>query len=256
MSVTSAREASFLTLVLLYACLRLPGQMLGQRTPATYDQRNRPAGYVGGTGRGAVGFTTRSDIGPARPGIGADSGRPLGAAPSGYVAGAGRGATGMGDSGSVGLMGSVPGAGISGNQCITAAWRSTCVAPGISSRRDDLVAPVTARRMAACSTQLVLCMCTSFACPCACVCASRVLWLAVGRLTGELGREQPGSCSVGCPVSLAKPFGRDVALARPPFCIHRFSRTAVIACANASSCPCASLPLLTCSLNSLPCFAA
>lgn len=27
-----------------------------------------PAGYVAGLGRGATGFTTRSDIGPARPG--------------------------------------------------------------------------------------------------------------------------------------------------------------------------------------------
>jgi pre-mRNA-processing factor 6 len=46
-----------------------------------------PAGYIPGFGRGAVGFTTRSDIGPMRtpePGPGG--------APSGYVAGAGRGA--------------------------------------------------------------------------------------------------------------------------------------------------------------------
>ena len=105
--------------------------MIGQRTPATYDQRNRPTGYVGGVGRGAVGFTTRSDIGPARPGIGADSGRQFGAAPTGYVAGAGRGATGLGDSGSVGLMGSVPGAGISGTAVCeagegVAVWRAGC----------------------------------------------------------------------------------------------------------------------------------
>ena len=88
--------------------------MFGQKTPETYNQRNKPTGYVGGLGRGAVGFTTRSDIGPARPGVGADTGRQFGVAPSGYVAGAGRGATGMGDSGSTGLMGAVPGAGISG----------------------------------------------------------------------------------------------------------------------------------------------
>lgn len=47
---------------------------------------------MAGVGRGAMGFTTRSDIGPARPAAGLD---PLfGAAPAGYVAGRGRG---MGD---------------------------------------------------------------------------------------------------------------------------------------------------------------
>jgi hypothetical protein len=71
--------------------------------PATY-RAPVPANYKVGAGRGAVGFTTRSDIGPA------DSS----AAPAGYVAGAGRGATGMGDSGSSALMGAVPGAGIHG----------------------------------------------------------------------------------------------------------------------------------------------
>lgn len=58
-----------------------------------------PAGYVAGIGRGAMGFTTRSDIGPARaaPTPGAPMGPPDGAAgqpPVGYVAGRGRG---MGD---------------------------------------------------------------------------------------------------------------------------------------------------------------
>eukprot|EP01039_Chlorochromonas_danica_P020339 gene20339-24815_t len=49
-----------------------------------------PANYVAGIGRGALGFTTRSDIGPAR----AATALPdvsTGAAPAGYVAGRGRG---------------------------------------------------------------------------------------------------------------------------------------------------------------------
>jgi len=66
----------------------------------------RPHSYVAGAGRGAVGFTTRSDIGPSRQAvvpvdrsISAQKDRQrqamaqLGAAPSGYVAGAGRGAS-------------------------------------------------------------------------------------------------------------------------------------------------------------------
>jgi hypothetical protein len=91
--------------------------MLGQRTPNTYASAAPQRNYVSGVGRGAVGFTTRSDIGPARPGVGAEmapGGMRPAAAPSGYVAGAGRGATGMGDSGSAALMGAVPGAGILG----------------------------------------------------------------------------------------------------------------------------------------------
>ena len=62
-----------------------------------------PANYVAGLGRGAIGFTTRSDIGPAReavvPGVEDVAGvampqAPMPQAPPGYVAGAGRG---MGD---------------------------------------------------------------------------------------------------------------------------------------------------------------
>lgn len=80
---------------------------LGQSTPSTYGKA-APRDYKVGAGRGAVGFTTRSDIGPA------DSLQVPLVAPMGYVAGAGRGATGMGDSGSSALMGAVPGAGITG----------------------------------------------------------------------------------------------------------------------------------------------
>lgn len=55
-----------------------------------------PKGYVPGLGRGAAGFTTRSDIGPAAsqsegPGSRSAAAR-FGAAPQGYVPGAGRGA--------------------------------------------------------------------------------------------------------------------------------------------------------------------
>ena len=74
--------------------------------PSTYSAVPMAAtGYVPGLGRGAVGFTTRSDIGPARPaapdpraafglGRGAGGGGPPllgGAAPAGYVVGMGRG---------------------------------------------------------------------------------------------------------------------------------------------------------------------
>lgn len=52
-----------------------------------------PAGYIPGLGRGAVGFITRSDIGPSR--LGAEAA--AAAAPAGYVAGAGRGAGGNND---------------------------------------------------------------------------------------------------------------------------------------------------------------
>jgi pre-mRNA-processing factor 6 len=54
-----------------------------------------PTNYVAGLGRGATGFTTRSDIGPAR----APSAPPVanfGQAPEGYIPGAGRGAIGFG----------------------------------------------------------------------------------------------------------------------------------------------------------------
>ena len=54
-----------------------------------------PSNYVAGAGRGAAGFTTRSDIGPgaARPPAGAVPG--AGAPPSSYRAGAGRGAVSL-----------------------------------------------------------------------------------------------------------------------------------------------------------------
>jgi len=52
--------------------------------------KEAPVGYVAGLGRGATGFTTRSDIGPARaPTDVADKGS---TPPAGYVAGRGRGA--------------------------------------------------------------------------------------------------------------------------------------------------------------------
>lgn len=63
-----------------------------------------PANYVAGLGRGAAGFTTRSDVGPAAPVLGDGAGSRasearnslrstvFGAAPANYVAGAGRGA--------------------------------------------------------------------------------------------------------------------------------------------------------------------
>eukprot|EP00939_MAST-03C_sp_MAST-3C-sp1_P003489 g3489.t1 len=58
----------------------------GPSHPSTYKKSaDRPLNYVPGLGRGAVGFTTRSDIGPARSKQ----------APSGYQAGIGRGAGGL-----------------------------------------------------------------------------------------------------------------------------------------------------------------
>jgi len=63
-----------------------------------------PTNYVAGLGRGATGFTTRSDIGPARAptdekdGAAPPAGPPVanfGAAPAGYVGGAGRGAASL-----------------------------------------------------------------------------------------------------------------------------------------------------------------
>lgn len=83
------------------------------RRPGSFslNHQQAPTNYVAGLGRGATGFTTRSDIGPARAPAddkpeGAPPGPPIasfGAAPAGYVAGAGRGAA------------SIPGAGPPGS---------------------------------------------------------------------------------------------------------------------------------------------
>lgn len=73
--------------------------------PTCRNFSGAPSNYVAGLGRGAVGFTTRSDIGPARtlpeagePGVAPAPGTAkdpdFGPAPVGYVAGRGRG---MGD---------------------------------------------------------------------------------------------------------------------------------------------------------------
>lgn len=40
---------------------------VGSRAPQTFKVA-APSNYVAGVGRGAMGFTTRSDIGPARTG--------------------------------------------------------------------------------------------------------------------------------------------------------------------------------------------
>ena len=68
---------------------------LGPKTANTFSNSAVPQGYVAGVGRGALGFTTRSDIGPARPAAGIitlPAADPLfGQAPVGYVAGRGRG---------------------------------------------------------------------------------------------------------------------------------------------------------------------
>eukprot|EP01027_Heterolobosea_sp_BB2_P016193 GEZU01023080.1.p1 GENE.GEZU01023080.1~~GEZU01023080.1.p1 ORF type:complete len:983 (-),score=312.18 GEZU01023080.1:84-3032(-) len=66
-----------------------------------------PPNYVAGLGRGATGFTTRSDIGPAR--ISAPPEPNFGVAPAGYIPGAGRGATGFGRGGDMPPPGSAPG---------------------------------------------------------------------------------------------------------------------------------------------------
>lgn len=67
---------------------------VGPRSAPTYNI-SVPSNYVAGIGRGALGFTTRSDIGPARPATGAPSvDAAFGQPPPGYVAGLGRG---MGD---------------------------------------------------------------------------------------------------------------------------------------------------------------
>lgn len=63
---------------------------VGPRSANTYNIPP-PINYIAGAGRGAQGFTTRSDIGPARPAVDEPN---FGQAPAGYVAGRGRG---MGD---------------------------------------------------------------------------------------------------------------------------------------------------------------
>eukprot|EP00604_Paraphysomonas_vestita_P003799 CAMPEP_0174823276 /NCGR_PEP_ID=MMETSP1107-20130205/23120_1 /TAXON_ID=36770 /ORGANISM="Paraphysomonas vestita, Strain GFlagA" /LENGTH=540 /DNA_ID=CAMNT_0016045225 /DNA_START=88 /DNA_END=1707 /DNA_ORIENTATION=+ len=59
----------------------------GPKTANTYNIAP-PINYIAGAGRGAQGFTTRSDIGPARPAIDEPN---FGQAPPGYIAGRGRG---------------------------------------------------------------------------------------------------------------------------------------------------------------------
>lgn len=44
---------------------------VGPKTANTYGNVAVPSNYVAGVGRGAMGFTTRSDIGPARPAVAA-----------------------------------------------------------------------------------------------------------------------------------------------------------------------------------------
>jgi pre-mRNA-processing factor 6 len=86
---------------------------LGQRLRETYSAP-APAGYVPGVGRGAIGFTTRSDIGPAQAAATAEGlvpGHPTGAgAAAPYLPGAGRGrgvSIGPGDAPAMGIgMGS------------------------------------------------------------------------------------------------------------------------------------------------------
>ena len=78
------------------------------QAPKTFNKQAVPGGYVAGMGRGAVGFTTRSDIGSAR------STEPpevkFGQAPAGYVAG--RGYSGFGTAGmSAAAMDAGPGLG-------------------------------------------------------------------------------------------------------------------------------------------------
>ena len=66
---------------------------VGPQNPRTFKVA-APSNYVAGVGRGAMGFTTRSDIGPARPAISPTEGQgdpQFGQAPVGYVAGRGRG---------------------------------------------------------------------------------------------------------------------------------------------------------------------
>lgn len=63
----------------------------GSKSVNTFSNNNViPQGYIAGQGRGALGFTTRSDIGPARPAAGILDPQ-FGQAPVGYIAGQGRG---------------------------------------------------------------------------------------------------------------------------------------------------------------------
>ena len=77
------------------------GRLFGApKAPSTFSgaKHKAPRGYVAGIGRGASGFTTQSDIGPAHTAAGNrgfDAGKVFGAAPKGYVAGRGRGATAL-----------------------------------------------------------------------------------------------------------------------------------------------------------------
>jgi pre-mRNA-processing factor 6 len=42
----------------------IPGSLVNKKTKKHSRGMSQPAGYVAGVGRGATGFTTRSDIGP------------------------------------------------------------------------------------------------------------------------------------------------------------------------------------------------
>lgn len=64
------------------------------KTLPTFNKVAPPSNYVAGIGRGAMGFTTRSDIGPA---AGAPPAPSFGQPPPGYVAG--RGMSGFGAGG-------------------------------------------------------------------------------------------------------------------------------------------------------------
>jgi pre-mRNA-processing factor 6 len=66
--------------------IQLLAMQSGQKR--SFLQRDAPVNYIAGRGRGATGFTTRSDIGPARVASDAAFEKP----PPGYVAGRGRGA--------------------------------------------------------------------------------------------------------------------------------------------------------------------
>lgn len=44
----------------------IPASQLGSKSKKHFLGVPAPLGYVAGVGRGATGFTTRSDIGPAR----------------------------------------------------------------------------------------------------------------------------------------------------------------------------------------------
>lgn len=87
---------------------------------AAWNAMKPPPGYIPGAGRGAVGFMTRSDIGPARvaPELGGQSATP------GVVLGAGRGvaaSTGAAALRAMGSSGTVPGAGRAGAGAAAAA---------------------------------------------------------------------------------------------------------------------------------------